>query len=203
MSGDSAGVHIHAVFVTKETANVLLQYVKDMDTVCYILPAFENTAWSMMAVSFLSLLAVSTVLLTFFFVRRYRIRHFSSRFLLNREAHGLSSREVKALPAVTFKTRDISGTDTFAICLESYEVGQKLRILPCHHGKPDFPYHLFLACMNEKHMSENCIKIFRDNKRSISRNVSISVEKQVKGMRLRHFLYAGLECATIFFDKKL
>lgn len=133
MSGDSAGIRIHAVFVTKETANMLLQYVKDMDTICYILPAFENTAWSVMAVSFLSLLAVSAVLLTFFFVRRYRIRHFSSRFLLNREARGLSSREVKALPAVIYKTRDTSGTDTCAICLESYEVGEKLRILPCHH----------------------------------------------------------------------
>lgn len=133
MSGDSTSIHIVAVFVTKETANVLLQYVKDMDTRCYILPAFESTAWSVMAVSFLSLLAVSAVLLTFFFVRRYRIRHFSSRFLLNREARGLSSREVKALPAVTYKSCDISGTDACAICLESYEVGEKLRVLPCHH----------------------------------------------------------------------
>lgn len=133
MSGDSTSIHIVAVFVTKETANVLLQYVKDMDTRCYILPAFESTAWSVMAVSFLSLLAVSAVLLTFFFVRRYRIRHFSSRFLLNREARGLSSREVKALPAVTYKSCDTSGTDACAICLESYEVGEKLRVLPCHH----------------------------------------------------------------------
>jgi len=133
MSGDSTSIHIVAVFVTKETANALLQYVKDMDARCYILPAFESTAWSVMAVSFLSLLAVSAVLLTFFFVRRYRIRHFSSRFLLNREARGLSSREVKALPAVTYKSCDTSGTDVCAICLESYEVGEKLRVLPCHH----------------------------------------------------------------------
>lgn len=133
MSGDSAGIHINAVFVTKETANMLLQYVKDMDTICYILPAFESTAWSVMAVSFLSLLAVSAVLLTFFFVRRYRIRHFSSRFLPNREARSLSSCEVKALPAVTYKSRETSVTDACAICLESYEVGEKLRVLPCHH----------------------------------------------------------------------
>jgi len=133
MSGDSTSIHIVAVFVAKETANALLQYVKDMDARCYILPAFESTAWSVMAVSFLSLLAVSAVLLTFFFVRRYRIRHFSSRFLLNREARGLSSREVKALPAVTYKSCDTSGTDVCAICLESYEVGEKLRVLPCHH----------------------------------------------------------------------
>nr|ABK22235.1 unknown [Picea sitchensis] len=165
MSGDSTSIHIVAVFVTKETANALLQYVKDMDTRCYILPAFESTAWSVMAVSFLSLLAVSAVLLTFFFVRRYRIRHFSSRFLLNREARGLSSREVKALPAVTYKSCDTSGTDACAICLESYEVGEKLRVLPCHHGKSDIPHPLFVECMNEKYMSKNCIKILGDNNR--------------------------------------
>ena len=133
MSGDSAGIYINAVFVTKETANMLLQYVKDMDTICYILPAFESTAWSVMAVSFLSLLAVSDVLLTFFFVWRYRIRRFSSRFLPNREARSLSSREVKALPVVTYKSCEISVTDACAICLESYGVGEKPRVLPCHH----------------------------------------------------------------------
>ena len=133
MSGDSAGIYINAVFVTKETTNMLLQYVKDMDTIWYILPAFESTAWSMMAVSFLSLLAVSAVLLTFFFVRRYRIRHFSSRFLPNREACSLSSCEEKALPVVTYKSREISVTDACAIYLESYGVGEKPCVLPCHH----------------------------------------------------------------------
>uniref|UniRef100_A0A0D6R5Q1 RING-type E3 ubiquitin transferase n=1 Tax=Araucaria cunninghamii TaxID=56994 RepID=A0A0D6R5Q1_ARACU len=132
MSGDSVGIYINAVFVSKETANVLLQYVNDADTRCYILPAFDNTAWSVMAVSFLSLLAVSAVLLTFFFVRRYRIR--SSRFLLSREPRGLSIREVKAIPSIIFKSVEGSGTtDACAICLEDYEVGEKLRILPCHH----------------------------------------------------------------------
>ncbi|KAH9309082.1 hypothetical protein KI387_036993, partial [Taxus chinensis] len=134
MSGESGGIHINAVFVSKETAIMLLQYVNDADTRCYIFPAFENTAWSVMAVSFLSLLAVSAVLLTFFFVRRYRIRHISSRFLLNREPHGLSTCEVKALPSITFKSLEGSGTtDACAICLEDYEVGEKLRILPCNH----------------------------------------------------------------------
>eukprot|EP01018_Ginkgo_biloba_P004835 Gb_17060 [translate_table: standard] len=134
MSGDSVGIFINAVLVSKETADVLLHYVNNTDTRVYILPAFENTAWSVMAVSFLSLLAVSAVLSTFFFVRRYRLQHISSRFLLTREPPGLSAREVKALPVLLFKAPDGNRTsDACAICLEDYDVGEKLRVLPCHH----------------------------------------------------------------------
>ncbi|KAJ7526204.1 hypothetical protein O6H91_17G087600 [Diphasiastrum complanatum] len=135
MSGNPAGIRIPAVFVSKAAGDVLLKYAGDTGTKCYILPAFENTAWSVMAVSFISLLAVTAVLATFFFVRRHRLRHLGSRLRLTRESSSMSSREVKALPSFVFKcVGDGNATsETCAICLEDYETGEKLRVLPCHH----------------------------------------------------------------------
>ncbi|KAL2631601.1 hypothetical protein R1flu_016287 [Riccia fluitans] len=135
MSGNGAGIHIHAVFVSESSGEAILNYADDVGTSCYIRPAFENTAWSVMAVSFISLLAVAAVLATFFFVRRHRLRHLGSRLLQSRESLGMSATEVKALPVLVFKCGgDGNGTaETCAICLEDYEIGEKLRMLPCHH----------------------------------------------------------------------
>ncbi|KAJ7526203.1 hypothetical protein O6H91_17G087600 [Diphasiastrum complanatum] len=101
MSGNPAGIRIPAVFVSKAAGDVLLKYAGDTGTKCYILPAFENTAW----------------------------------LRLTRESSSMSSREVKALPSFVFKcVGDGNATsETCAICLEDYETGEKLRVLPCHH----------------------------------------------------------------------
>ncbi|CAM6100259.1 unnamed protein product [Calypogeia fissa] len=135
MSGDSGGIHISAVFVSKSAGETILRFADDDSTTCYIRRSFESTAWSVMAVSFISLLAISAVLATFFFVRRHRLRHLGSRLILPREPLGMSSTQVKALPSIVFKcVGDGNGTaETCAICLEDYEIGDKLRILPCHH----------------------------------------------------------------------
>lgn len=135
MSGDSGGIHIYAVFVTKSAGETILNYADDDTTSCYIRRSFENTAWSVMAVSFISLLAISAVLATFFFVRRHRLRHIGNRLVQPREPLGMSSTQVKALPSIVFKcVGDGNGTaETCAICLEDYEIGDKLRILPCQH----------------------------------------------------------------------
>lgn len=140
VSGNSGGIAIHAVFVTKSSGEVLLSYAGDSSVNCYITPAFENTAWSVMAVSFISLLAVSAVLATFFFVRRHRLRHHGWRNFgasMARDSSGMSSKEVKALPWLIFRRtiNDDSGSVTCPICLEDYEAGEKLRVLPCQHGR--------------------------------------------------------------------
>lgn len=134
MSGNPFNIHIYAVFVSRFSGEFLLQYAGDMGSACYIMPAFENTAWSVMAVSFISLLAVSSVLATFFFVRQHRLRHLSARFL-PREPPGMSVKEVNALPSVVFNCiEDSKGTsETCAICLEDYIPGELLRLLPCQH----------------------------------------------------------------------
>eukprot|EP00850_Spirogloea_muscicola_P020282 SM000211S06652 [mRNA] locus=s211:129494:138564:- [translate_table: standard] len=138
MSGRRPGF-IPAVFVTNESGEELLMLSEIPGTICYIAPTFESAAWSVLAVSFVSLLAVSAVLATFFFVRRHQLRRIGSRLILLREALGMSASEVKALPSFTFKCGvNVAGghggtSETCAICLEDYEPGEKIRVLPCVH----------------------------------------------------------------------
>uniref|UniRef100_A0A5B7AEF7 RING-type domain-containing protein n=1 Tax=Davidia involucrata TaxID=16924 RepID=A0A5B7AEF7_DAVIN len=101
----------------------------------WIIPGFESSAWSIIAISFISLLAMSAVLATCFFVRRHRIRRERPRASHVREFHGMSGRLVKAMPSLIFTAalEDNCTSRTCAICLEDYNVGEKLRILPCHH----------------------------------------------------------------------
>ncbi|KAL2513285.1 Receptor-like proteiny region [Abeliophyllum distichum] len=135
MAGNAAGIKIHAVFVSKASGEKLTKYAGAADVELWIIPSFENSAWSIMAISFISLLAMSAVLATCFFVRRHRIRRELPRAPRVREFHGMSSRLVKALPSLIFTAvlEDNCTSQTCAICLEDYNVGEKLRILPCRH----------------------------------------------------------------------
>ncbi|PKA64767.1 Putative RING-H2 finger protein ATL36 [Apostasia shenzhenica] len=135
MAGSPSGIHIHAVFVSKASGEVLKKYTGRTDVELWIIPTFENSAWSIMAISFISLLAMSAVLATCFFVRRHRIRREQPRPSNVREFHGMSSQLVKAMPSLIFTSvlEDNCTSRTCAICLEDYSVGDKLRILPCSH----------------------------------------------------------------------
>ncbi|XP_062101239.1 receptor homology region, transmembrane domain- and RING domain-containing protein 2-like [Humulus lupulus] len=135
MAGNSAGIKVHAVFVSKASGEKLKRYAGHTDMELWLIPSFENSAWSIMAISFISLLAMSAVLATCFFVRRHRIRRERPRASRVREFHGMSSRLVKAMPSLIFTavSEDNCTSATCAICLEDYSVGEKLRILPCRH----------------------------------------------------------------------
>lgn len=150
MAGNSAGVRIHAVFVSKASGEILKKYTGLTNVETWLIPTFENSAWSIMAISFISLLAMSAVLATCFFVRRHRIRRERPRTSSHvREFHGMSSRLVKAMPSLIFTSalEDNCTSRTCAICLEDYCAGEKLRILPCCHSKSShanfFPFFKF------------------------------------------------------------
>jgi E3 ubiquitin-protein ligase RNF13 len=110
----------------------------------WIIPTYENSAWSIMAISFISLLAMSAVLATCFFVRRHQIRRDRARMPQAREFHGMSSQLVKAMPSLIFTKvqEDNCTSSTCAICLEDYTVGEKLRVLPCRHSM--YLSHLYI-----------------------------------------------------------
>lgn len=135
MAGTSAGIKINAVFVSKACAETLVKYAGVSDMQLCIWPSFEDSAWSIMAISFISLLAMSAVLATCFFVRRHRIIRERPPAPHVRDFHGMSSRLVKAMPTLVFTAvLDESCTSsTCAICLEDYTMGEKLRVLPCRH----------------------------------------------------------------------
>ncbi|XP_073275366.1 receptor homology region, transmembrane domain- and RING domain-containing protein 2-like [Primulina huaijiensis] len=138
MAGNSAGVKINAVFVSKASGETLGKYTGSVDTEIWISPVYENSAWSIMAISFISLLAMSAVLATCFFIRRHRIRRERPQAPQAphvREFHGMSRRMVKAMPSLNFTavSEDYCTSSTCAICLEDYTIGEKLRILPCCH----------------------------------------------------------------------
>ncbi|KAG4129974.1 hypothetical protein ERO13_D09G113200v2 [Gossypium hirsutum] len=135
MAGNAAGIKIHAVFVSKASGEILKKFAGSTDMELWLIPSFENSAWSIMAISFISLLAMSAVLATCFFVRRHRIRRELPQSSRVREFHGMSRRLVKAMPSLIFTAvlEDNCTSITCAICLEDYTVGEKLRILPCRH----------------------------------------------------------------------
>lgn len=135
MAGTPGGINIHAVFVSKASGEVLKKYAGRTDVELWIIPTYENSTWSIMAFSFISLLGMSAVLATCFFVRRHHIRREQPGVPNVREFHGMSSRLVKAMPSLIFTSvlEDNCTSSTCAICLEDYRVGEKLRILPCRH----------------------------------------------------------------------
>ncbi|XP_042459442.1 receptor homology region, transmembrane domain- and RING domain-containing protein 1-like isoform X1 [Zingiber officinale] len=135
VAGNSVGIHIHAVFISMASGETLRKYVGYAGLELWILPTIDSSAWSIVVISFISLLAISAVLAMCFFVRRNVIRHEQHRLPNVREFHGMSSQLVKAMPSLIFTSavEDNCTSTTCAICLEDYCVGDKLRVLPCRH----------------------------------------------------------------------
>ncbi|MCO5581886.1 hypothetical protein L7F22_035775 [Adiantum nelumboides] len=135
VSGSSEGISIHAVFVTRETGEALSKYADDSRSKVWIVPSFENTVWSVMVFSLISLLAVGAFLVTWYIVRRHRQRRLGGRLLRHDEHCVMSIRIVQAMPSATYRVvgNEKAAQESCVICQEEYINGEQMRILPCSH----------------------------------------------------------------------
>ncbi|XP_010912506.1 receptor homology region, transmembrane domain- and RING domain-containing protein 1 isoform X2 [Elaeis guineensis] len=127
------GITIPAVFISKASGEALREYAGDTDMELWILPRIKISEWSILAFCCISFLVMSAgVLAPCFFVRRQYGGHEGPRAS---QIYGMSSRLVEAIPSLIFTSasEDNCTSQTCAICLEDYKVGEKLRVLPCHH----------------------------------------------------------------------
>ncbi|KAG6496244.1 receptor homology region, transmembrane domain- and RING domain-containing protein 1-like [Zingiber officinale] len=132
MVGDSDGIHIHAVFVSKMAGETLMKYARGEEGECCIGSSMDEAAGTILVISFVSLVFIIIVLAAFMLARNCRLlrqRAQNSPASMKREA-------VELLPCLTFRTAFLSSkqtAETCAICLEDYRDGESLRVLPCQH----------------------------------------------------------------------
>ncbi|KAI5058296.1 hypothetical protein GOP47_0026466 [Adiantum capillus-veneris] len=133
MAGNKRGVAIPAVFISKVAGDVLTQYTNDSFAECWILPSYENIAWLVMVISFISLIAITAIFAICFLIRQQRRSQLQSRRL--KDSQGISYQTVKCLPTIVYDSRCERGGsyDVCAVCLEDYTDGAVLRMLPCNH----------------------------------------------------------------------
>ncbi|CAH8281128.1 unnamed protein product [Arabidopsis lyrata] len=124
-------ITVDAVFVSNVAGEILRKYARGRDGECCLYPPTKGSAWTVLAISFFSLLLIVTFLLIAFFAPRHwtqwRGRH-------NRTIR-LDAKLVHTLPCFTFTdSAHHKAGETCAICLEDYRFGESLRLLPCQHA---------------------------------------------------------------------
>ncbi|KAL6660463.1 hypothetical protein ACP70R_002009 [Stipagrostis hirtigluma subsp. patula] len=132
MVGDSEGIHIPAIFVSKMAGETLKKFARGEDGECCINSSMDETAGTVLVMSFVSLVVIISVLASFMFARNCRLLR-----------HGVDNRPpyvkkhvVEKLPCSEYIVPCSIGNNSqeaCAICLEDYNNGDMVRHLPCKH----------------------------------------------------------------------
>ncbi|XP_020869412.1 receptor homology region, transmembrane domain- and RING domain-containing protein 5 isoform X2 [Arabidopsis lyrata subsp. lyrata] len=138
MAGNSSGVHIHGLLVTRASGEVLKGYSGRSEMELWLIPGFGISLWSIMCITFISLLTISAVLATCFVFHMHRIRRSVRDLHLPYGGQGLSRMPrnlLQSMPTEVYTgvLEESSTSVTCAICIDDYCVGEKLKILPCKH----------------------------------------------------------------------
>ncbi|XP_050376136.1 receptor homology region, transmembrane domain- and RING domain-containing protein 1 [Argentina anserina] len=129
---DRENTTIHAVFVSKATGELLKEHAHDEEGECCLFPTKTETAWTVLAISFLSFMVILGILLIAIFAPRHWL--FSQG--RNQLPKSVDTKVVEALPCFTFNSARLGechSDETCAICLENYKDGEILKVLPCQH----------------------------------------------------------------------
>jgi len=132
--GESEGIHIPAIFVSKMAGETLKKFARGEDDECCINSSMDETAGTVLVMSFVSLVVIISVLASFLFARNCRLL----RHGVDNHPTYVKKYVVEKLPCSAY-IAPCSSEDNFleacAICLEDYNNGDMLRHLPCKHGK--------------------------------------------------------------------
>jgi E3 ubiquitin-protein ligase RNF13 len=124
-------ITVDAVFVSNVAGEILRKYARGRDGECCLNPPDRGSAWTVLAISFFSLLLIVTFLLIAFFAPR----HWTQWRGRHTRTIRLDAKLVHTLPCFTFTdSAHHKAGETCAICLEDYRFGESLRLLPCQHG---------------------------------------------------------------------
>lgn len=115
-----------SVFVSEETANSLKDnYMYDKGGHVVLMPDF-SLPLEYYLIPFLSIVGIFLILIVVFMIAKFvQDRHRARRSRLRKD-------QLKKLPIHKYKKGD--NYDVCAICLDEYEEGDKLRVLPCSHA---------------------------------------------------------------------
>ncbi|CAA7056987.1 unnamed protein product [Microthlaspi erraticum] len=124
-------IRVDAVFVSNGAGETLRKYARGRDGECCLYPRSKGSAWTVLAISFFSLLLIITFLLFAFFAPR----HWTQWRGRHTRTMRLDAKLVHSLPCFTFTdSGQHKSGETCAICLEDYRAAESLRLLPCQHA---------------------------------------------------------------------
>uniref|UniRef100_A0A8C0WGK8 RING-type E3 ubiquitin transferase n=1 Tax=Castor canadensis TaxID=51338 RepID=A0A8C0WGK8_CASCN len=122
-------IDIPSVFIGESSANSLKdEFTYEKGAHIILVPEF-SLPLEYYLIPFLIIVGICLILIVIFMITKFvQDRHRARRNRLRRD-------QLKKLPVHKFKKGD--EYDVCAICLDEYEDGDKLRVLPCSHGDSD------------------------------------------------------------------